>query len=83
MKAANICRIAMTIVTVTSLASGALATDLGSTNYKIVGATTSTGGGLLDSVSEITVMNSLVIFLQILENTQLTTNSNKIHHQTS
>jgi hypothetical protein len=60
MKAANICRIAMTIVTVTSLASGALATDLGSTNYKIVGATTSTGGGLLDSVSgNYSIMNSL------------------------
>ena len=60
MKTANISKIALALIVTTSMASGALATDLGSTNYKIVGATTSTGGGLLDSVSgNYSLMNSL------------------------
>ena len=60
MKTANIYRVALALIITTSFTSGALATDLGSTNYKIVGATTSTGGGLLDSVSgNYSLMNSL------------------------
>ncbi len=60
MKTANIYRVALALIITTSFTSGALATDLGSTNYKIVGATTSAGGGLLDSVSgSYSLMNSL------------------------
>lgn len=51
MKTANITKLVLTLGISMSLVQGVLATDLNSGNYKVVGATTSTGGGLLNSVS--------------------------------
>ena len=51
MKTANIMKFVLISGISISLAQSVFATDLDSGNYKIVGATTSTGGGLLDSVS--------------------------------
>ncbi len=51
MKTANIFKVILVTGISLTLAQSAFATDLDSGNYKIVGATTSTGGGLLDSVS--------------------------------
>jgi len=60
MKAANIFKLVLIAGISITLVQGVLATDLDSTNYTIVGATTSTGGGLLDSVSgNYSMMNSL------------------------
>lgn len=51
MKTSNILKVGIIAITTVSLTQAVFATDLDSGNYKIVGATTSTGGGLLDSVS--------------------------------
>lgn len=60
MKTATILKLALIGGISLSLSSNVLATDLDSGNYKIVGATTSTGGGLGDSVSgNYSIMNSL------------------------
>lgn len=60
MKTANTFKVVLTIIVTITLTSPILATDLDSTNYKIVGATTTTGGGLGDSVSgNYSIMNSL------------------------
>lgn len=60
MKTANIIKLVLISGISISLAQSVFATDLDSTNFTIVGATTSTGGGLLDSVSgSYSVMNSV------------------------
>ena len=60
MKTANISKVLLTIILTISMTSGVWATDLDSTNYKIVGATTTTGGGLVDSISgNYSIMSSL------------------------
>lgn len=51
MKTANIFKLVLIAGISTSLVQTVFATDLDSGNYKVVGATTSSGGGLLDSVS--------------------------------
>jgi hypothetical protein len=60
MKTANIFKLVLIAGISTSLVQTVFATDLDSGNYKIVGATTSTGGGLLDSASgNYSLMNSI------------------------
>jgi hypothetical protein len=60
MKTANIFKLVLIAGISTSLAQTVFATDLDSGNYKIVGATTSAGGGLLDSASgNYSLMNSI------------------------
>lgn len=60
MKTATILKLALIGAISLSLAQTVFATDLDSGNYKIVGATTTTGGGLGDSVSgNYSIMNSL------------------------
>lgn len=51
MKTANIFKLVLIAGISTTLVQTVFATDLDSGNYKIVGATTSAGGGLLDSAS--------------------------------
>ena len=60
MKTANIFKLVLIAGISTSLVQTVFATDLDSGNYKIVGATTSAGGGLLDSASgNYSLMNSI------------------------
>jgi len=60
MKTANISRVILAFILTISMTSGVWATDLDSTNFTIVGATTSTGGGLVDSVSgDYSIMSSV------------------------
>ena len=60
MKTANIFKLILIAGISTSLVQTVFATDLDSTSYKIVGATTSAGGGLLDSASgSYSLMNSV------------------------
>ena len=60
MKTASVLKIGIALITTTTFVQPIFADDLSSPNYKVVGATTSTGGGLVDSVSgSYSVMNSV------------------------
>lgn len=60
MKTANIFKVILVTGISFTLVQSVFATDLDSGNYKIVGATTSAGGGLLDSASgNYSLMNSI------------------------